>query len=337
MQSPYISVVIPTYNRSKLLVKTIPALVNQQTDGFTYEVIFVSDGSSDNSYAILKEAVAHHPDILRYHYIDHTGGPSAPRNVGIRAAKGEVIIILDDDVLPEPDLVLWYAEFHKAHPQQHYAALGELYVPLELLDDPMSLFRSFPYDYLRKLDCLSFMHFWTCNVSVKREFMLDAGMFDENFLYYEDLICGYRLAENGMHLHFLPSACGQHLHQLKPSGIPVKGLFTGRWLYPFIECVPDTIVKEKFGILSTDVGACILVKRVLRRLALHMVANPLSMACLRMLGATGNKRDRITDLYYYALFRRNVLAGYHQAKREARDAHRIAVSEADPKWVDRGE
>lgn len=337
MQSPYISVVIPTHNRSKLLVKTIPALVNQQTDGFTYEVIFVSDGSSDNSENILKEAVAHHPDIFRYHYIDPTGGPSVPRNVGIRAAKGEVIIILDDDVLPEPDLVLRYAEFHKAHPQQHHAAVGELYVPPELLDDPMSLFRSFSYDDLRKLDRLSFMHFWTCNVSVKRQFMLDAGMFNKNFLMYEDLICGYRLAQNGMHLHFLPSACGQHFHQLKPSGIPVRGLFYGRWLHPFIEYVPETIVKEKFGILSTDVGPYILTKRILRRLLLHIVANPFSMACLKMLGATSKKRTRITDLYYHALFRRNILKGYHQAKREARDAHQIAVNEADPKWLERGE
>ena len=337
MQPVYVSVVIPTYNRSGLLGKTIPALVNQRTDGIQYEVIFVNNGSSDDSDAILKEAVARYPDRLRCYYIPPTGGPSAPRNVGIRAAKGEVVIILDDDVLPEPDLVLQHAQFHKAHPEPHYAALGELYVPPELLDDPMSRFHRFPYDKVSTLEDLDFMHFWTCNVSVKRQFMLDSGMFDEKFLCYEDLICGYRLANNGMRLRFVPSARGQHLHQFKPSGVPTKGIFFGRWLLPLIECVPELAVKEKYGILSTDLGAAVLARRLLRRLALHLVANPVTMACLRMLGATRSRRNGMTDLYYYAQFRSNVLAGYRQSKREARGGRRRTVNKADPQWVNRGE
>ena len=337
MQPVYVSVVIPTYNRSSLLGRTIPALMNQRTDGLEYEVIFVNNGSSDNSEAILKEAVARHPERLRYYYIPPTGGPSAPRNVGIRAARGQVVIILDDDVQPGPDLVLRHAQFHQAHPEPHYAAIGELHVPPELLEDPMSRFHSFPYDKLSTLEELDFMHFWTCNVSVKRQFMLSSGMFDEEFLCYEDLICGYRLANNGMCLRFVPSARGRHLHQFKPSGVPAKGIFFGRWLLPLIECVPELAVKEKYGILSTDLGAALLARRLLRRLALHLVANPVTMACLRMLGATRSRRNRMTDLYYYALFRRNVLAGYRQSKREARGGRRPTVNKADPQWVDRGE
>src|SRR3990167_1970243 len=180
LQQPMrISVVIQTFNRSSLLARTIPALANQQTrTGIAYEVIFVSNGSSDNNHSHLKEAVACYPDRCRYFYIDPTGGPSAPRNVGIRAATGDVVIILDDDVLPDPDLVLRHAEFHLAHPEPHHAALGEVYVPPDLLDEPMSLFHSFPYDEVRNLDRLSYLHFWTCNVSVKRQFMPEAGMFD---------------------------------------------------------------------------------------------------------------------------------------------------------------
>lgn len=333
----HLSIVIPTFNRSNLLGRTIPALANQQRGDFTYEVIFVSNGSTDGTDVILKEAVARFPDTFRYFYIPPTGGPSAPRNVGIRAATGDVVIILDDDVLPDPDLILRHAEFHKEHPEPHHAALGEVYVPPDMLTDPMSLFHTFPYHEVRSLDRLSYLHFWTCNVSMKRPFMLEAGLFDETFLAYEDILCGHRLVSNGMHLHFLPSARGQHLHQLKPSGIPAKGLWYGRWLYPFVERLPERAVKQRFGILSPDLGAMLFVMRLLRRIAFRIVDNRATMACLRLLGATSGKRSRISDLYYYVIFRRNLVAGYYQAKRQARAGQRPTAVATRPEWVNRGE
>jgi hypothetical protein len=48
------------------------------------------------------------------------------------------------------------------------------------------------------------------------------------------------------------------------------------------------------------------------------VDNPLTIACLKLFGATRNKRSRMTDFYYFLVFRRNLLAGYYQAKRDAR-------------------
>lgn len=333
-----VSIVIPTFNRSRLLPQTIPALAHQQTTpDLTYEVIFVSNGSSDNSDAILRDSVSRYPDKFRYFYIAPTGGPSAPRNVGIHAATGDVIVILDDDVVPDPELVLRHAEFHQEHSEVHHAALGEVYVPPHLLDDPMSLFHTFPYEQVRNLDRLSYLHFWTCNVSLKREFMLAAGMFDERFLCYEDMICGHRLATHGMHLHFLPSARGQHLHQLKAAGIPAKGRWYGRWLYAFVEHLPEPAIKERFGILSTDLGAHPVIKWLLNRMAFRIAHNSVTIACLRLLGATRTKRSRVTDLYYSSVFRRNLLAGYYQAKREAAAGKREPAPAGRPEWVDRGE
>jgi len=331
-----ISVVIPTFNRSRLLSRTIPALMDQQTDGFSYEVIFISNGSSDDSAAVLSEAAARYPGKLRYFYIDPTGGPSAPRNHGIRAATGSVVIILDDDVLPENDLVLRHAEFHRQHPEPQYAALGRVYVPDSLLDDPMSSFHTFPYHQVEQLDRLSFLYFWTCNVSLKREFMLDAGMFDEIFLYYEDMICGHRLASRGMELRFVSEARGQHLHQLKPSDLPAKARFLGRWLVPFVERVPDRAVKERFGILSTDIGWQLLMKRLLRRAAFRIVDNPVTRGFLRLMGATNGKRSRVSDSFYLLIFRRNLLAGYHQALRERRAGASIHQKQASSQWAEKG-
>ena len=334
----HLSIVIPTYNRSRLLPQTIPALAHQVTaDGITYEVIFVSNGSTDDSEQLLEDAVARFPGKFQYFRIDPTGGPSAPRNVGIRAASGEVVIILDDDVAPEPDLVQRYAEFHTKYPQAHHAAIGEVYVPENLLRDPMSGFHSIPYDPLRKLDRLSYLHFWTCNLSIKRQFMLDAGMFDESFLYHEDVLCGYRLAGHGMHLHFWPSARGQHLHQMTSAGFAAKSLFIGRWLYPLMERIPDPALAKRMGILSADQPASVVLRRMAARAAYGAIDNPLTMWILKMLGADSPRRSAVTDFYYRLIFRRNFFAGYREAKRHAEAGRRLNLTQVDSALADRGD
>jgi glycosyltransferase involved in cell wall biosynthesis len=332
-----VSIVVPTFNRSGLLHQTVPALANQQTiPGLTYEVIFVSNGSTDDTADVLQNAERQFPGIIRYFRIEPTGGPSAPRNYGIRASTGDILIILDDDVLPNPDLVLRYAEFHQQYPERHHAAVGESYVPEHLLRDPMSLFHVFPYDSVRNLDRLTYLHFWTCNVSLKREFMIDFGMFDETFLYYEDILCAHRLQENGMHLHFWPQARGQHLHQLKASGVAAKGFFTGLWLHPFLERIPDPVAKKRFGVLSPDIGLGSYLVRSVRRAAFRVLDNAATLALLRGLGAAGDERSRITDLYHYMIFRRNVVEGYRQARRSGGGVPRTQL-QTSAGWADRGE
>lgn len=308
-----VSIVIPTYNRVELLPRTIEWLANQ-TGGVTYEVIFVINGCHDGTREYLQSIVERFPDIFRFFYIDPTGGPSAPRNVGIRNATAEIIIILDDDVIPDPDLVLEHWKFHQQNPGPEFAALGKLYVPEELQKDPMSLFHSFPYEEVRRQKKLGYLFFWTCNVSVKRDFMLRCGMFDESMLYFEDMVCGYKLACNGIQLKFLPQARGRHMHKLVPSAVPHRGLLTGKWLHSMTQCIPDRGMKERFGIFSPDVRPHLLVWRLCKRLAFRIVDNPLVMWILKALGAERRARSALTDFYYYLIFRRNMLTGYYRAK-----------------------
>ncbi len=328
---------IATYNRVNLLRETVPALANQITDDdLTYEVIFVSDGSTDDTEAFLTETMAKYPGKFRYYRIGRTGGPGAPRNRGVREARGEVVIIQDDDIVPEPDMLMRHAEFHREHPEPPYSAIGEVYVPEHLLSDPMTRFHAFRYDEIRDRERLSYVHFWTCNVSFKRDFMLASGMHDERYLYFEDILCGYRMYKQGMELRFLPTARGKHLHQMKPDGVPAKGEFTGRWLYVFLQEYPEREVKEFFGVLSLDLPKGMLVRRALNRVALNVLANPAVMWGIRKFGGIG-RRSRLSDFYYYALFRKNMLAGFHRAKREARAGVQHLVGEKKAAWINRGE
>lgn len=89
-----ISIIIPCYNCERWLPRTVDCLINQTINNF--EVIFVNDGSTDNSLNIVKKILS--KSSLNYKIIDQVNsGVSIARNNGIKAAKGKYIYFLDAD------------------------------------------------------------------------------------------------------------------------------------------------------------------------------------------------------------------------------------------------
>ena len=91
--NPTVSVVIPTYNRAHLVGRAIQSVLNQTYQDF--ELIIVDDASTDNTEEMVKSI-----DDERLRYIRHeenSGTSVAPRNTGIKAARGEYIAFLDSD------------------------------------------------------------------------------------------------------------------------------------------------------------------------------------------------------------------------------------------------
>ena len=79
-KSVLVSIVIPTFNRAALLRDSIPLLMNQETSGeVSYEVIFVDNGSPDETASVLADAAKLYSDKLSYFSIEPRGGPAAPR------------------------------------------------------------------------------------------------------------------------------------------------------------------------------------------------------------------------------------------------------------------
>lgn len=94
--SPLISIVIPCYNDAKYIEQSVLSALNQ-----TYpnkEIIIVDDGSNAVTKAILKKI---EPTITKL-ITQSNQGQSTARNVGIKAAKGEYILVLDSDDFFEP-------------------------------------------------------------------------------------------------------------------------------------------------------------------------------------------------------------------------------------------
>lgn len=84
------SIIIPTYNRSKLLVRAIASAQPQMQQGD--EILVMDDGSTDDTEAVVKSLTGN----IRYFRLPN-GGPSNARNIGMQEAQGDLIAFLDDD------------------------------------------------------------------------------------------------------------------------------------------------------------------------------------------------------------------------------------------------
>ncbi len=107
-----VSVIIPAYNVAGLLEETLQSVFAQTVPPF--EVIVVNDGSPDT--AALETMLAPYRDRLVY-LVQKNQGPSAARNSGIAAARGDLISFLDGDDLWLPEYLATQIEYLRAHPE----------------------------------------------------------------------------------------------------------------------------------------------------------------------------------------------------------------------------
>lgn len=87
-----ISVVVPTYNRSELIKRTIDSVLAQTYTNF--ELIIVDDASTDNTEDIVNE---YHDDRIKFIKLNENSKGTKPRNMGIKESKGDYIALLDSD------------------------------------------------------------------------------------------------------------------------------------------------------------------------------------------------------------------------------------------------
>ncbi len=98
-----ISVVVPLYNEDESLPE-LTAWIERVMDanGFSYEIIFVNDGSTDRSLEVIHELAKKNPNIHASSF-SRNYGKSPALNVGFRRAQGDVVITMDADLQDSPD------------------------------------------------------------------------------------------------------------------------------------------------------------------------------------------------------------------------------------------
>jgi glycosyltransferase involved in cell wall biosynthesis len=104
-KQPFMSVVVISYNSAATVSRALDSLLAQDYPKDTYEIVFVNDGSEDNTGDI----VANYPTV-RYIQLPENKGISQARNVGLRAARGDIYVSFDSDCVASPDWLSRLAE-----------------------------------------------------------------------------------------------------------------------------------------------------------------------------------------------------------------------------------
>lgn len=184
MSTVKISVIVPTYNRLRLLKDQLSALMSQSIPKDLYEVIVVDDGSSDGTGAYLDRVNLDYSNLQTYH--QRNGGPAKARNTALKVAQGEIIAFTDDDCVVDKN---WLANILSRWNKDLVGIQGATYTdrqkvtPLTHQIDNETGHNSVP----------------TCNAAYSRTMLWGIGGFDESFPspHNEDADVSWRMQSKG--------------------------------------------------------------------------------------------------------------------------------------------
>jgi glycosyltransferase involved in cell wall biosynthesis len=200
-KAPRVSVIIPAYNVAPYISETLATVFAQTFTDF--EVIIVNDGSPDTGEFELAMA----PYLGRVRYLKQENrGASAARNAGLRAAHGELIAFLDADDLWSPNYLEDQLEFIRVYGCDLACADAMIFgVSADAGRSYMdSLMEAAPPEGL-----VTFLELVnadrsliTSGVVVRRDLVLEVGLFDEALRNAQDFDLWLRLARQGARLAY---------------------------------------------------------------------------------------------------------------------------------------
>ena len=191
----FFSVVIPTYERPNDLRNCLNSLNEEFQQGVpTYEVIVSDDSKSDKSRRMVEKEF---PDVSWGK--GKQNGPAGNRNAGVKRAKGQWIVFLDDDCIAQEDYLNAYATAIRTNPGTQVFE-GRIFA-----DRPrITWAEGCPENSNGGM-------LWTSNLCIKRNLFFKIGKFDERFkVAYEDVEFAYRLKQRKIKTLFVSDAAVCH-------------------------------------------------------------------------------------------------------------------------------
>jgi GT2 family glycosyltransferase/glycosyltransferase involved in cell wall biosynthesis/protein-L-isoaspartate O-methyltransferase len=213
--APTISVIIPTCNRKGILRLCLAALAAQNLPADRWEIVVVDDGSTDGTDAFLESYIHPNKNLRVLH--QENSGAGAARHAGVQAARGEYVLLLNDDTIAGPQLLSEHLRAHRESKNEKVAILGAFRPSEESTRRPLSCWINhspflFPQNNLQPGGYREAAFFITCNLSLRRDAILEAGNFDPEFRVAEDTELGARLMPRGYSVWFHPAALAWHEH-----------------------------------------------------------------------------------------------------------------------------
>jgi GT2 family glycosyltransferase len=207
-EAPVVSIVVPTHERREALGRLLASLADQSAAPQSYEVVVAVDGSTDGTL----EMLAGHSGPFELNVVE---GPRRGRagacNAALERARGEIAIVLDDDMEAVPEFI----ERHRAHhpPGSRLCVLGAVPVHLGPDSPHAAHYVAAKFgDHLANIAAPGHRFvprdFYSGNASLRTEVLREVGGFDESFAVYgnEDVELWLRLRAAGVELLYEPAA-----------------------------------------------------------------------------------------------------------------------------------
>lgn len=250
-----VSVVVPTYQRRESLRRLLEALRDQTLPSSRFEVVVSIDGSDDGTREMLTASEESYRLCALWH---PNRGRAAACNAGIRAAKGEVVVILDDDMRPSPRCLEAHLEAHR--PGERRCVIGAAPIQVPAGSTPLVAYMAQKFNtHLTRLaepgHRFATRDFYSGNASVRRHDLVAVGLFDESFREYgnEDLELAVRLRAAGVDMVFAPEALAEQLYEKSFSELARDTMAKGRTSLEFARKHPE--VRADLQLAQFDLGS----------------------------------------------------------------------------------
>ena len=205
LQAQTISVIVPAFNASGYIKRVLAPLLEMQNSGDVLEVILVNDCSTDNTAQIAKDLGA---TVMTTPF---NGGPGAARNLAAKSAAGDILWLVDADVIvAQGGPALINAAFTDPDVHAVFGSYDNQPDGQQLLSKYKNLTHRFHHQHAKR-DAKTF---WAGCGAVRKDAFLTVGGFDiETYKIpsIEDIELGYRITGAGGRILVEPQLLGKHL------------------------------------------------------------------------------------------------------------------------------
>ena len=229
--TPFISIVIPTYNRPEKLKECLESLTELEYSRDSYEVIVVDDGSKIS----LESVVENFNNQIEITLLKQkNAGPATARNTGAKQAKGEFLAFTDDDCKPAPD---WLNQIAACFAKKPDCLIGGKTINI-LSENPFSTASqeliNYLYSYYNR-DPEQATFFASNNIAISKERFQKIGGFDTTYprAAAEDREFCDRWLQYGNQMIYVPEVNVYHAHKLTLSSYWKQHFFYGRGAFCF--------------------------------------------------------------------------------------------------------
>ncbi len=202
---PTISVVMPAYKAEHLLPQVLPPLLNLLERGEVTEVLVVDDQSPDGTAELARKMGA---TVLT---TPRNGGPGLARNLAAEHAKGDILWLVDSDVIAREDGPSY---IRKAFADPDVGAMFGSYDTEPAGPSWFSRYKNLMHHYYHQIGNPDASTFWAGCGALRRDIFLDVGGFDiETYKVpsIEDIELGYRIRSAGYRIVLDPDMQCKHL------------------------------------------------------------------------------------------------------------------------------